>query len=111
MQPKSVLDFPPVEVVWTDASIDIMAEASLDDLSNFGGLATMHTIGRLIRKTRKEVVLATDVCPTDNDIRQSYTIPRGWIRSIIYLQYPPGTQLHHPDEGPPDPPEPHLPAP
>ena len=93
-----------MEIVWTDAAANTGDEGSLADPQSetrFGGLVTCHDVGFLISKNRKEVKLAVSVFPEDDSYRHSITIPRGWVQEILVLQRP-SSQLHHPEDLPPN---------
>ena len=82
---------PLVEVVWEDAVLDQDANGDLDQpatADKFGGMRTCSDVGYLIRKDRKVIVLAVGVCRADQTYRHANTIPRGWVKQIIYLQRP-----------------------
>lgn len=78
-----------MEVTWIDAYFNVVDEVDMADLdkkaATFGTTMQCQDIGYLVRKTAREVVLATSRCPADNTIRHSNTIPAGWVRSIVYL--------------------------
>lgn len=77
-----------VEVIWVDAALDSTHTGDLEDPASalkFGGRLECSDVGYLIRKDRKEVVLAVGICRADNTYRHSNTIPRGWIKKITSL--------------------------
>jgi hypothetical protein len=81
-------DLELVEVVWEDAAADLTHEGTLKDsetAKTFGGMVVCRDIGYLIRKNRKEVVLACGLMCEDNAYRHSNTIPAGWVREIVPL--------------------------
>ena len=91
MKVKRWQDLQIVEVVWEDAAADFSHEGSLDnpkDADKFGGFAPCRDVGYLIRKNRKEVVVAWGLMTEDNSYRHSNTIPRSWIKEIIVLSRP-----------------------
>lgn len=105
--PKTWQELPLVEVIWTDAAIDVDHEGQVhdaDSIKKFGGLARCRDIGYLIRKNRTEVVLASGLIPDEGGFRHSNTFPRNWVSQIIPLSRP-NDLLHHPDVGPPEPPD------
>lgn len=76
-----------MEVIWLDAYINADHEASFAEGSDkFGSLIECRDIGYLVRKNRKEVVLSVSRCFADNTTRISNTIPRNWVKAIIYLK-------------------------
>lgn len=78
---------PIVEVVWIDAVADVEHEADLNDkaqVRDFGGLVVCKDVGYLVRRNRKEVVLAVGFVDK-TVVRHSNTIPSPWIISITYL--------------------------
>lgn len=79
-------DLPLVEVIWVDACIDTSHDVSLTEGGEFGGLVEIRDIGYLVAKTKREVILSISRCYTDNSTRHSNTIPRNWVREIIYLE-------------------------
>ena len=82
---------PLVEVIWLDAAINTEDEGDLsapETLRKFGGLVLCSDVGYLISKGRREVKLAVGICREDHTYRHSNTIPRGWIRKILYLTRP-----------------------
>ena len=79
---------PLVELVWVDAALNSDHTGDLDDPSTrdkFGGLLECSDVGYLIRLNSKEAVLAVGICRADNTYRHSNTIPRGWVKRIVYL--------------------------
>lgn len=73
-------------VAWVDSILKTEDEVDLkDDISHFGKLFEREDIGFLVRKDRKEVVLAVSRCHEDNTVAYSNTIPTNWVRKIIYL--------------------------
>lgn len=83
----NVTEMPIVEVHWVDAFTDVTAEAALDDdASEFGGLIECRDVGYLVRKSRKELVLAISYTPSDNSVRHSNSIPMAWVKRIIVLK-------------------------
>jgi hypothetical protein len=86
-QKQKVMDFPLVEIVWHDANIEPAHKAYLDDgADKFGELAELRDIGYLVRKNRRELVLAVSRCESENSVTTSNTIPFGWVDDIIYLE-------------------------
>ena len=86
---------PLVEVRWIDAALDGGSEGELEKpetAAAFGGLKTCRDIGYLIVSNKKVVKLAVSLCEEDNDYRHSNTIPRGWVKEIIYLTRPSQTE-------------------
>lgn len=82
---------PLVEVVWEDAALDTDEEGDLDDpdsASKFGGLSICSDVGYLISKTAREVKLAVSVSRDWGTYRHSNTIPRRWVKEILYLSRP-----------------------
>ena len=82
---------PLVEVVWVDAAMNSDHTGDLDDPSTrakFGKLLMCSDVGYLIRKDRKELVLAVGVCREDQTYRHSNTLPMGWVKEVIYLTRP-----------------------
>lgn len=84
---KNTLELPLVVVTWVDSSLKSTDEVDLkDDVSGFGKLWLREDIGFLVRNDRKEVVLSISRCHEDNTVSYSNTIPRGWVKKVIYLQ-------------------------
>lgn len=82
---KKASDLPLVEVTWIDAQFETDAEASLKDgTAHFGSLVQCQSIGYLIRKNKREVVLAS-ARADDDSIRFAFSIPTAWVRSITVL--------------------------
>lgn len=79
-------DLPLVEVVWLDAQIVPAHDGIVGEpLDEFGGLAECRDVGYLVRMNKRELVLCVSRCLDDNTIRHSNTLPRGWVKQIIYL--------------------------
>jgi hypothetical protein len=81
-----------VEVRWSDATIDLSAEgdpAVAGSAADFGGQSIHRDLGYLIRKDKKDLVLAVSLCEDDHSYRHANTIPRGWVKQIIILTRPP----------------------
>ncbi|MCZ2099180.1 MAG: hypothetical protein LC121_23560 [Anaerolineae bacterium] len=68
-----------VAIVWLDA----VAGAGWTDHDEAPEAATIYTVGFLVKKTRKEVTIATSVGDTEHN--GSMTIPRGMIQSMVEL--------------------------
>lgn len=79
-------DLPIVMVTWEDAACDPDADSFLDDARDFGGLQTCDDVGFLVRKTKREVVLAVSRTVSDDTVRCSVTIPARWVKRIVYLR-------------------------
>lgn len=77
-----VADLPPVIVEWEDAALD-----DYDGPPEGFNSSTVvnRTVGFMLRKNRKEVVLVRDVTPAENTIRWPYGIPRRLVKRIIEL--------------------------
>lgn len=74
-------------MTWVDSILETTHEVDLkDDQSGFGKLVEREDIGFLVRSDRKEVVLAISRCHSDNTVSYSNTIPRGWVKKVVYLQ-------------------------
>lgn len=74
---EHALSRPVIEVGWVDAAHS--PEDSAMELSEFGGLTFLVSVGYLVRAEKDFIVLATDFCPEDGSVRSSLTIPLGWI--------------------------------
>lgn len=79
-----VKDLTPVIIIWEDASVDPDFDGTPENLPSC--LVENHTIGFLLRKNKKEVVLVRDINPADNTIRWPYGIPRKGIKAIVPLE-------------------------
>ena len=76
-----------VIVSWVDSVLQTEHEVDLkDDVSGFGKLIEREDIGYLVRADKKEVVLSVSRCHSDNTVSYSNTIPRGWVKSVTYLE-------------------------
>lgn len=83
---RDVMGLQPVLVIWMDAYADLSAEVAMDeDVKSFGGVVECHDVGFLVRRSRKETVLAVSRTPSDNTIRHAITIPTPWIKKVVSL--------------------------
>lgn len=87
-KPRSVLDLPLVEVVWIDAALAVEAGGSLNEPqpAETTGLLECRDVGYLVELTRREIKMAVSVSPEDNSYRHMNSIPRGWVKAVIYLR-------------------------
>lgn len=75
--------YPVVEIEWLDA---VLRSGSQDaDKHAREGLMTRFTVGYLVGKTRRQVVLAmTD--DRDGRVDDALTVPLAWIKKMRYLR-------------------------
>lgn len=70
-----------VAIQWLDA----VAGAGWTDHADAPEASVIYSVGFLVKKTRKEVTIATSVGAADNEHNGSMTIPRGMIQSMVEL--------------------------
>lgn len=81
--PDAVSDMPLVVVEWVDAARDPGFDGHPEDV--VAGTVTNHTAGFLMRETRTEVVVVTDVTVEERTVRWPYGIPKRLVRRIVRL--------------------------
>lgn len=69
-------------VSWEDAQHDSDFSGKPEEA---GETSLCHTIGFLVKKTKKIVVLAMDIDPKENTIRFILTVPAKLVQNITYL--------------------------
>ena len=85
-------------MTWDDAQYDGEYDGSPEKA---GGSIQLTAIGFLVRKTRKEVVLAMDMDPKSRDVRFIFTIPTKMVVKIqdllTYDEFK-AREVHHGNE-------------
>ena len=85
------MTFPLVEIIWEDAAHCGDGTYNLKEARAYS-TACARTVGYLLRKDKKEVVLCMTHFYHDRDMEDSFRllwmIPRGCIKSIRYLVNP-----------------------
>jgi len=79
---------PIVLVVWTDAAGGARTGWRPMDEVVKQGTATCYSVGFLLRKSRKDVLICPHVAALDgeHDGDAELCIPKSWVRSITVLQ-------------------------
>lgn len=75
---------PRVEVSWVDSAVS-GGWRSLEEFRGAAQLAQCVTVGLLIKKTKKLVVVAQSAAK-DGDVADAIAIPISCVRSIRYLK-------------------------
>lgn len=69
-----------VKITWDDAVGS--DEGWIDDHKVETEIAACITVGKVIKKDRKQVVLAQSAGPNDNQVGNIWAIPLGWINQV-----------------------------
>ena len=78
------MKFPLVEVVWHDAAGETGWESLYD--AQQADIVECTTLGYLIKKDRRRVVIASSLRGDGARVEHTTTIPRTWVVEITHLK-------------------------